>query len=450
MKNTYVTTEAHTCNKSIFYVFERIELDYDTNKSITNKILDEDELNNLVGIELPPWMKWKNDIHRTYSSIRVISLNTNFAIRNICKYLQGFTLNTNEKLSSYFLEEEFRHYILYDVKLNTFTYVIEIPFKLIPSKNGTIYVSNNKGESVTYYNCVRDCIIVNTTDEMPIYAMEARREIQKTIREFMDKVYNYRKATLCMYPNAGNITVVTRVDDIKKAQSYVETNHNSERSAYTNEVFESDSCVYSLNGRFHSVITTLDKYQYHYLPITFEAQYVWGYLNTIRTIINEYNMLRIKSEGLKIDQNEIVLMRRLLEKVDILIYEYEDFKSTIENDYQTVLRHFEIAWKINMNMLAAREYLDKINVNIERIQRERGERIGIKQNKILFIISITQIFAFLSVWLDFLAWRNEFGMGGLVTETGNYIITNISYVIPYLLSILVIAISLISYNKRFD
>lgn len=407
---TYKDTEKLIYNKSHFYKFTRISFDYAFQKRFYHKECNLFNLKTFSSPKVPQWIQEKNSLSNIYKNLVVIDLEHELGEKMILDYLEKYTLPNGTKLKESFVSHSLREYLLYDFKLKSFMYCIELEMDTsFVTDEGEIYLDGE--EKIDFYNCIRE-LIVDTGENKDRNFLDSAHDIAKSkILSLINICYNLTPNSMTIRPNSGNITVVTVHEPEKPhlSSAMFQTNRVAERIEYANEIIELNESLYCFNGRFHTITTHQPEKAFHFIPVTYHAQFVWCYLDVLEEVVENVNIELQGREQFTLGENHKQLISALVTKIQLFSYHNEQFKKSIEIEYEQTYKKFEDAWQLASSQLALKEYISHLDDYLSRVQMEENEKIGQKQNGILYIISLLQILAFISIWTDFLSLLHDYG-----------------------------------------
>ncbi|MFI3254158.1 MAG: hypothetical protein R3Y63_07435 [Eubacteriales bacterium] len=432
----YKDMEKPTCDTVQFFAFTKIGMEYQLQKKFFHKECKLEQLKYLDSKQPPEWVKEKRGLSRIYDNLIVLDTETLQGKEILTSYFQGFSFPNGKTGADYFKSESLKEHLLYDFKLKSFMHSIEFSFALpeITEKKAVI-LKDSQGNEVDFYNCVRNAIVDTGENQNRQFIEHSQNASYKTIKEVVHSVYQLQIPDLITRINSGNITVVTVHDGSQEMveESLLETNKLAERIEYFNDLIHLNDCTCSFNGRFQTIITQKRDKQFHFLPITYQAQFVWSYLDTMEELIENLNVERQGYKQFTLTENHKGLISSMVEKIQILSYQNEIFKKSIENEYDLVYKKFEFSWQLETTMLAKKEFIAHLNDYLSRVQMEESEELAEKQNKILYIISLLQVLAFISIWGDFLSLISDYGGPAIDMEEISHTIGLVNTTLPLVL-----------------
>ncbi len=438
-------------------MFARVEPTNNFQKSFYHKECDMQALNALKSKQIPKWVEDKNIFSDLYKNIAVLDIADN-QFSHLKDYYKQFHFKGEQTgIDEYILENEFRQYILYNLKLKFFMYSIEMVFEF-PIEHFTnedvIKVANGNAE-LDLYNCFRNGMIQTTDSPTTLFVEHSSKAVKKVVAGFVNSVYKMHASgnDFFMGSDCGNITIVALFED-EQLKSKVEnsimcTNKFAERLEYFDNHVSLYGCECLFNGRFQTIITTQPKRQYHFVPITFQAQFTWSYLVIVENTIEHLNVRLQESSHVKAANENKLLIGAMIEKIQILSYDNEVFKRSIENEYDLIYKKFEDSWHLNSSLEAAEKYIANLNDYLNRAHMEESERISLKQNQTLFVISLLQVLAFVSIWSDFLDLGTEYGVpfSHLISVDLSSFLNTLNMFLPIILISITLVLLVSSFKK---
>ncbi len=459
MMSTLVDMEKPTYNKLTlhFFMFCRIETTFEFQHIFYPKECDLMELKKLNSSLTPEWIKNKEEFSKIYNNLLVIDILQN-ENEELKKYFSDYIFESNGiQLSEYFEQSSLRQYILYDIKLKSFMHSIEFELNLpleTVSGNDVSFLLSNNGKKEDLYNCVRNGIVKIKDNDNSLFLENSLCQAFKTITQMIKVGYNLEIQQDQFYvpTHSGNITVEIIQHGKAELQenvadAFVRLNQLAERIEYFDSKIKLNQCVCSFNGRFHSIITCNANQKFHFIPITFQAQLVWSYLETMAGVIENINIQLQDKTRLKSGIGNMHLISAIIEKIQILSYDNEVFKRSIENEADMVYKKFEESWHLMESLKAEEKYVNNLTDYLNRVHMEAENEKSERQNKILFVISLLQLLAVISIWGDFLSLEDTYGI--LLFDIFGYDLSAVAGIINSLMPILLIIISFVLLIKVF-
>lgn len=401
--------EKHICNdlKLSIYTFGNVSLSYELKKKFLHKECDIKKLQSLNSPNTPKWLSYKNDISSVYKDLIVIDIET----ANLpTEYYENYKLD-DEPLLNYINQAGCRQYLTYDVSLKTFDYVTEATM-LIPAEKckDVIMVNDNYGTELDLYNCIRNSHVKTHENENDIYISSYIKNICDKVENVIKDIYDMdAKEQLEIPCNSGNITIVISGDQVENhSDSFFQTNRKAERIEYHTELIEISDHICSFNGRFQTIISKFREKEYHFVPVAYQAQKVWSFLSSMSSTIDCFNLALQEQTHLDITEENKRLISSMIEKSEVLLYKNSSFKSSMEKEYDYTYKKFEENWHLETTLQAQEKYIQSLDGYLSRALDRKNEKANERQNKILFVISLLQILAFISVWTDALELFREY------------------------------------------
>lgn len=318
-------------------------------------------------------------------------------------------------------------YTLYDTRLRFFVIVYEIQlFFTIDTLNNITAHQKDKSD---LYNIIRK-LLVKEEENSPLskWCEYARENVLKTTTKFIQDVYSIKteRDKIHIDDNTGNITTVAIIPSEIDRQEFNKINKklislnqiadsrvvvNDEPillNRYTrqpdDDIYDYD--LYYFGSRFHTITTSLDNCKYRFIPIQFHIQYMWFYLRKINNTIDiKYNETRELTHSRQLEANTH-LMDELIFIIETLKIHNERFKLVIEKDNR-LYTSVEKKWNIESLLSCSTTYISFFKDYLSRLHNARTTATVRRQNKILFVISLLQFIALISVWADYINLLNE-------------------------------------------
>lgn len=412
----------------------------------------------------PEWINEYNAVSNIYKNI-IVSYIDETPIIEMQTYLKNFKFidfeEDDKTLDQYLKSESVKQYTIYDFKLKIFNYavelVLELPLNLLNNKKllEVYNINNNELENKDLYNCIRECIVKTESNENEAFITKSNEMAIKKVREIINKGYNLsiNIDDFIIRSNTGNITAVSVIEESNQSKKdtfeeiIFNTNMTAERLEYRNKEFtEIYGCKCLFNGRFHTIITYDIEKENHFINTTYYAQFVWSYLNIMSYIIENLNISLQEEKHLTLSQENKNLISTMSEKINILSYEIDKFKFSIEYEYEHTYKQFEDSWLLKSTLVSQEKYISNLNSYLSQVQAEYDNVSDIKQNNILFVISMLQLLAMVSVWCDFLDLTNydETPFTDLISNSNMFIV----YFPIVSIFIITIMLLIITINKK--
>lgn len=409
--------------KNIFYCVQPISIHEDTFEDLFVKKANLEKMKNVV-IEtnnIPSWFEKFNYINHLYRSLYILKLDKIISNEILFKDLeQDFKVNQKFSLQEYLDLELTKYYVIFDFNLKYFILIYEIHFQFLQNDFDKIVETNsqsfqqikNHDYKVDYYNTIRNLLVKeNEYTVISKWAQLIEMQTKNKIHEIFDKFYNIsvKKDRIKIKNNTGNITnfaVIMNPDEKyynKIVNQLLNVNDFAERIKSNNKPLKlEDQKIYYFNGRFHTICMFYKDEQERYFPIQFQMQYLWFYLMMINQLIEDLNDDILNYDSLKILKSQITLMDSLINKMQYLNMYNENFKRAIETDNTNIYMITQSYWNLDAFLNSINSYVSYFKDFLNRLYVKSTSKNERRQNKILFIISLIQVIALISVWSDYL------------------------------------------------
>jgi len=210
----------------------------------------------------------------------------------------------------------------------------------------------------------------------------------------------------CVVDNTGNITNITDCSNLNDSEYQqckavlLKINRSAERLRHPQEPIElEEGSIYSFNGRFHTILIKRPDERYRYVPIQFQMQRMWFYLRSLFSFLTNLNdQFFLFTDASVKNLDYINLVEAVTNRVQNIRVMNEQFKSDIETDRVSIYDQIEKNWNIENLLAEMLRYVDSQKDALQRLYLKLNEKSNDRQSRILFIISIIQIAALLSVW----------------------------------------------------
>ncbi len=440
-----------------FYMFARVEPTHKFQKNFFHKECDIKTVKAASSTNIPKWIEDKNIFSDLHKNIIVLNVKEN-QLSYLKDYCKNFTFKGEAHgIDEYIKDDEFRQYVLYNLKLKFFMHCIEMVFEC-PTQhfcNEDIVKVFSENSETDFYNCFRNGMIKTADSPETTFVENSIKEVKNTVVNFINSGYNIaaHESDFLMGSDCTNITLVA-LQENEQLKSKVEasimcTNKFAERLEYFDNHVSLYGCECLFNGRFQTIITTKPENQYHFVPITYQAQFIWSYLVVLEHTIENLNITLQQKNHAKAAIENNKLISAMIEKIQILSYDNEVFIRSIENEYDLIYKKFETSWHLSSSMQAAEKYIANLNDYLNRAHMEESERISLKQNQTLFVISLLQVLAFVSIWSDFLDLGEEYGVpfAHLIGINFSSFLNTLNMFLPIILISITLVLLISSFKK---
>lgn len=370
------------------------------------------------------------------------------------EYFQKYKLGSIS-LASLINENECRQYIVYDVSLKTFDYITEMVITIPKSEcKEIIEVSDNLGEAIDLYNCIRNGLVKTRSNEKETYMGKNISNIYSKVDYIIENIYGMdaeNKMTIAY--DSGNIAIVVSGEEVNEnADAFFRTNKVAERLEYDTDLIKINDSICSFNGRFQTIISKKQEKEYHFVPVVYQAQMVWSFLSSMDNTISSFNFILQEQTHLNLTETNNRLISSMVEKIQVLSYKNSTFIASLEQEYDHTYKKFEVNWHLETTLQAQEKYIEGLEGYLNRVSNKKNERSNERQNKILFVISLLQILAFISVWTDFLELGREYGspIMNLIGVNLEGILSIISMALPIVLLVVSTVLLAMELKRKND
>ncbi|MCL2529443.1 MAG: hypothetical protein FWE41_03830 [Coriobacteriia bacterium] len=327
---------------------------------------------------------------------------------------------TDPDLQSHIVFDEVKCYLLFDYKSFSWVISYEIPCSLDLSELAEFLEVNEAGalDNTDLYNRIRN-LMVRSESNPKINEWIARFENRAldTLHKISVSLTNdsLAREDFCVVDNTGNITNITDCSNLNDSEYQqckavlLKINRSAERLRHPQEPIElEEGSIYSFNGRFHTILIKRPDERYRYVPIQFQMQRMWFYLRSLFSFLTNLNdQFFLFTDASVKNLDYINLVEAVTNRVQNIRVMNEQFKSDIETDRVSIYDQIEKNWNIENLLAEMLRYVDSQKDALQRLYLKLNEKSNDRQSRILFIISIIQIAALLSVWGSYIELLNE-------------------------------------------
>lgn len=331
--------------------------------------------------------------------------------KNIDINLLKKEFNNKYEIFSEFLDLEYTKYeLLFDFKFLYFILVYEIRFYFPILQIETLLNKENN-----LYTKIRTLLVKETDDaQVSIWADMIRKESLKTVSMIAKSICGkFNENNVSIKNNTGNITstIYDRnfLQNNKIENFFVTCNQMSERLQVSSltPIYTDEQVSYSFNGRFHTIIIKNRNDYSRYMPIQFQMQFLWYLLNQYNIMMDKLNVELLDKKNQKNLEKQNNLIDELINKIEMLLMYNENFSRAIELDNDLIYKKVEKKWNIFNSLDSSKNYITFFKDYLERTYTKKISKAQKKQNNILFVISLIQVIALVSIWNDYLSLLDE-------------------------------------------
>jgi hypothetical protein len=416
-------TEALICNtqmvKNSFYIVQTIEIEEEIVKSLFNSSITYDNLNSIKLSDSPKWLKEFNNYNSVYKSLKVLE-NKKIDIGLLEKELEhNFFIKEQFSLKEKVCYEEVTYDLIFDYKSMIWTIVYHFPIYLkMDDFNTYIEVENLKcTNKCDFYNVIRDIFVKsNDQSKKSDWVLNVENELLNQVRHIVRSLYNIKIQDSDIYikNNNGNITNVIEGQDLcendyfKLRDLTIRLNQFAERINYRSKpIILDDDSVFYFNGRFHSIIIKTEQDRYRYVPLMYHMQFMWVYLALLYRIMENLNNQLLVEVSKKVISKQNDLIDSIIHKVQTVGIFNESFKRALESDNERIYSVIEKYWNIEKFLEGSEQYVSNFKDFLARRYQKMNEKSDTRQSNILYLISMLQMIALMSVWNDYMSIINE-------------------------------------------
>lgn len=352
--------------------------------------------------------------------------------------------------------------LLYEQRLINFSIIYELVFS-VPEETLLKLLSFSKlnSEKKDLYNSLRSMLVKEyKTSELSTWGLKVSNKMVTHVTELISNQLNFKlplngSSVAMIGRNTGNITFYFETDsnNDKLKSAILECNAGAESiKREISPIIDNDTVCYCFFGRFHTIISKDNAYYFRYFPIQFHMQFMWFitgfYLEKLESLNDDINS---KSTRMFL-KNKLEEIDSYINKIQFLIMHNEKFKLSIEADHDLVLSKIEKIWNIDKSLENSAKYVSIFKEYLSQKHSRQQEIATKKQNIILFIISLIQVIALLSVWADYLnitSKQTVLNSGPMLKLfNGSYNLLAFNFWMPLGLVILMLLIGCYSFFRR--
>ncbi len=353
------------------------------------------------------WLQEFSSKNRVYANFFSLKEKEKLSSELLRKDLHPFGGNIQIELSKFFIAQESRYELLFDLKMLFFFLSFEIHFKIPKEKVDLIL----KCQEENLYTYIRSLLVKeNDEDKLAVWVDNVRRKSTELIVAFSNNVLNYKLENnyIRIKNNTGNITAIIYDKEFEsRKEQWKCCNESAERlEVHSEPVYENEYVSYMFYGRFHTILLAREKEKQRYVPVQFHMQYMWFIIDFFNAMLDSLNIQVIERKNKKLEKVSDIIYE-VINKVQLLNIHNERFSSAIEIDNTLIYKKIESKWNILINLQTLKDYILIFKDYLERLFSNKMAIVQRKQNKILFAISFLQIAALISVWNDYLSLLDE-------------------------------------------
>ena len=372
------------------------------------------------------WLENYNTLYDSFHSLKELQLNT-IDISKLYNDLQQtdfFVYNMHQEtleLSSFLNKEKTKFALYYDLRFSYFLLVYEVHFVFPKDILETFLDYSNDEDNLLkkdLYNTIRNLIVKESySSTIGVWGASIQKTSIEKAKMLIKDIYNIKTAKddITITPSSCNIScfILDAEANNQKLLSKLEILNNFAERIPTDtkiESFYNDSVYFGFYGRFHTIYLKKRQDEFRYQPLQFHIQYMWFLLERYNHFMNEINLQLMQNDSIKNLQKYTQVIHFMINKIELLHLHDNNFKHSIEIDYQTIYKNNEERWSLPSLLLSAQRYVNFFKDYLDRIFRQKNDLSQKKQNNILLSISILQLVALISVWNDYLSLLNEENM----------------------------------------
>lgn len=383
------------------------------------------------GANIPEWMQNFAKYSTAYQCLRGIELGV-VDLGVLRQDLQdGFCVQGKTSLAGYIEYDGVTYHLLFDYGTLQWFLIYRIPLRFSLKDLKCLIAGNEESESSSegglkndLYNCLRDIFVVSDNSDNPskwVQSVEAQASTK--IIETLGAVYGIaiEEKEVTVVETTGNVSLFFRQEqgtesDIEAlGASLRELHARAERlDLASNKSLVESPKLYLFGGRFHTIIAETPNEELHYMSIQFHAQYLWCCIAGLGCTTSEIeNEILTKSSKEKGRENPVYI-DAVINSIQNLLFVNAKFKRSIEVDNEKIFSPIEKRWGLGQALLQLDIFSQHLSGYLERRHQRQIARFDQKQNKILFLISLLQLAALLSVWGDYVTMLNKVNAAGVI------------------------------------
>jgi hypothetical protein len=349
----------------------------------------------------------KNNVYKyLYRLKNTDNSNNSFSLLELENELKEQKNYINDvDISKYLLKESSDYAVYFDIRLSYFIIVYDLDF----SFPETIFKKLLVGKTNLYIEMRKWFVQDSHESELLEWVVSTRKDVKKLIVLFSKQfTFQLQNNQLEIPKSTGNITYFYNDALYSLQKQIIKVNESAERLYIHKEaIYKDDRVEVYFYGRFHSIFVKGEESYHRYMPIQFHIQYVWYILLYFNNIMDELNLKLLENDEDFLVKKDMHIIDKIINKIQMLGIINERFCSAIEVDNDKIYQKIASLWNLNKNLKNSKEYMIFFKDFIEREYTKKISQAQKKQNQILFIISILQIAALISVWNDYLTLLNE-------------------------------------------
>ena len=351
----------------------------------------------------PLWLEYFKKYYNSFDHILPID-----GIIDTLPRLKQELTEKSHALAPFLNSDKNKSYLLLDSRFNYFIIMYEIVMDISFEQ---LEMLRENGYDL--YNEVRNLLV--KSDEYPTISscvqegqIDTLKYIQNYTSKMIDKTLSENQVFI--QNDTGNITCILQASLSEPEHTHLVEmfhyfNEKGERVG-TPEFFKINSNDFSFNGRFHTFISNLLREDqrnemYKIIPITFHMQYMWFYLKELNMLLNNFvNDFHVNNPSF---MELTKTVNRLIIKVEFIILHNEHFKAAIEEYNEKVYKKIQSKWNIEDSLKNSNRYISFFKNHLDRLYDQNSLEAEQRQNKILLVIGVLQLFTIISVWNDYLS-----------------------------------------------
>ncbi len=410
-----------------FLGVQPLQINYDVYSKILTSKTSFSNVNKYINtknekISNLEWFKNYNNLYESYHMLREISL-PEIEISLLKKDLQNqlfYAENANQdilELSPYLNNDKTKYSLFYDLRFSYFIIVYEIYFifeKHILENFLNYQNYQEKTKKKDFYNTIRNLIVYeNDQSKIGTWGKNIQQHSIKKAELFLKKIYKLKEKNYINIPhNSCNIScfiIDLHHENDLLANKFDMLNNYAERvSTFTKiKKFYNNNIYFAFHGRFHTIYIKRKDHIYRYQPLQFHIQYMWFLLEQYNNFMNKINLELMQNDSMKNLYKYAKIIHFMINKIELLYLHDNNFKHSIEIDYQMIYKENEKRWALPELLYSTQRYVQFFKDYLDRLFSQKNNLSQKKQNNILLLISILQLVALISVWNDYLSLLNK-------------------------------------------
>lgn len=275
------------------------------------------------------------------------------------------------------------------------------------------------GARHSWYNTLRDMFVRSDScspDRRAPWVLRAEARARELVCAYFRSVgCSIGPAEVVFPPNCGNMSFFFVPDEPEALTPFGENplcerllrlGARDERvAAMANDALRADELCYYFEGRFHTIIVRDVNQIVRYMPIQFHAQCTWAYLRAMHEVVCEVEDACIQSSGSSRDEEYV---DKVINNVQYELFLVAEFTRSVQADAE-ILAYVDRKWSLTPSLNQLELFVENLSGYLQRVFQRRESTSSRRQEIALFVLSLLQLIALVSVWGDYLGLVSEYG-----------------------------------------